>query len=162
MVEASNPSADVPVDSLPPSCNAQNSEDGNGSGRLRALSTELKESNPPLGMWSATAHASSKAPTLGESPRGSYGHAGWDAEGQQRQRGSSISGNEASGTGPVRKNTSTSIPGSPLDKAATREPRIEEKTVENEGVAGSSNGGGKPSDQAYAAPISAQARLISS
>ena len=42
------------------------------------------ESHVPLGMWQATGEAVSRAPSLAEIRRGSFGSNGWDGEGQRR------------------------------------------------------------------------------
>ena len=84
-------------------------------------------------MWAATAEASSKAPTLGEIRRGSYGHAGWDAHGQHRERRDSTSGADKPGL--FRRSTQNSAQGSTLDRAPTHEATIDEggPTAEDDG-----------------------------
>lgn len=44
------------------------------------------EANPPPGMWAATGQAASKAPSLADIRRGSYGSEGWNDGLQQRNR----------------------------------------------------------------------------
>ena len=54
-----------------------------GSSFARAFAN----SNPPLGMWQATAEVSSKIPTLPEIRDGAFAHDGWNHEGQMEYRG---------------------------------------------------------------------------
>lgn len=53
------------------------------SSRIRSASIKLMEANPPPGMWAATGSVASKAPSLVDIRRGSFGSEGWD---EQRQR----------------------------------------------------------------------------
>ena len=56
-------------------------ERGSSFGRAFALS------NPPLGMWQATAEVSAKIPTLPEIRDGAFANDGWNHEGQMEYRG---------------------------------------------------------------------------
>ncbi|ERF73958.1 hypothetical protein EPUS_05381 [Endocarpon pusillum Z07020] len=64
----------------------------NGSGpprrrRTTSLTESFLSSNPPYGMWQATAEVASKIPTLGEIRKGSFCADGWTEEGQMEERG---------------------------------------------------------------------------
>ncbi|KAJ9630819.1 hypothetical protein H2203_001344 [Taxawa tesnikishii (nom. ined.)] len=50
---------------------------------IRSASMRLMEVDPPPGMWAATANATSKAPTISEIRRGSFGHGGWAEAAQE-------------------------------------------------------------------------------
>ncbi|KAL6708350.1 hypothetical protein ACN47E_003274 [Coniothyrium glycines] len=60
----------------------------NVSNRIRTASLKLIEANPPPGMWAATGQTVSKAPSLADIRRGSFGSDGWDEQ-TQRNRASS-------------------------------------------------------------------------
>ncbi|KAL9028515.1 MAG: hypothetical protein Q9196_003123, partial [Gyalolechia fulgens] len=64
----------------------ESSQEGSSStsGRLRSASMKFLESDPPPGMWHATADALAKAPLPTEIRRGSYSRNGWDGEMQRR------------------------------------------------------------------------------
>lgn len=66
------------------------------AGRLRSASKKFESSSPPVGMWDATASIASKAPSLADIRRGSFGSDGWSEEGQlkERRRRSSQAGDE--------------------------------------------------------------------
>jgi hypothetical protein len=55
--------------------------------RTGSLSQAFLESNPPLGMWQATAEIGSKIPTLPEIRNGAFADEGWTHEGQMEHRG---------------------------------------------------------------------------
>ncbi|EXJ58989.1 hypothetical protein A1O7_06420 [Cladophialophora yegresii CBS 114405] len=55
--------------------------------RTGSLSKSFLESNPPLGMWQATAEIGSKIPTLPEIRNGAFADEGWTHEGQMEHRG---------------------------------------------------------------------------
>ncbi|KIW67592.1 hypothetical protein PV04_06830 [Phialophora macrospora] len=55
--------------------------------RTGSLSKAFLESNPPLGMWQATAEIGSKIPTLPEIRNGAFADEGWTHEGQMEHRG---------------------------------------------------------------------------
>jgi hypothetical protein len=52
-----------------------------------SIGSAFMNSNPPLGMWQATAEVASKIPTLADIKSGSFGHDGWSHEGQMERRG---------------------------------------------------------------------------
>ena len=58
--------------------------DSTTSSRIRSASLRFLESSPPSGMWHATGSVLAQAPTPLEIRRGSFGHSGWDEEGQRR------------------------------------------------------------------------------
>jgi hypothetical protein len=97
---------------LPPSPSAARraSVSSVSANRIRGLSQRFMESSPPLGMWAATGETISKAPSLAEIRRGSYGTAGWDAEGQRRNSVTSVGGKRTS----VSRGSSLQSPGAPL------------------------------------------------
>ncbi|MCJ1365117.1 hypothetical protein MMC16_004237 [Acarospora aff. strigata] len=55
------------------------------SSRLRGASITFMESSPPLGMWQAAGEVASKAPSLAEIRRGSFGRSGWSEDGQRAE-----------------------------------------------------------------------------
>lgn len=61
--------------------------------RIRTASIKLMEANPPPGMWAATGTSASKAPSLADIRRGSYGSDGWN-EHHQRHRATSRASQE--------------------------------------------------------------------
>lgn len=68
---------------------------------VRAASIKLMESRPPPGMWAATANSASKAPSLADIRRGSFGSEGWNTESQRQRAGSKSSiGEERRGMSP--------------------------------------------------------------
>lgn len=56
------------------------------SSRIRSASIKLMEADPPPGMWAATGSAASKAPSLVDIRRGSFGSDGWDDNRQREHR----------------------------------------------------------------------------
>ncbi|KAF2878246.1 hypothetical protein BDV95DRAFT_15910 [Massariosphaeria phaeospora] len=64
------------------STNASNTSVTN---RVRTASIKLMEASPPTGMWAATGTVASKAPTLAEIRRGSFGSSGWNEEPQRHK-----------------------------------------------------------------------------
>ena len=66
------------------------------------------ESHVPLGMWQATGEVASKAPTLAEIRRGSFGSNGWDGEGQRRNSAISESRRSLSRSSSAQSPTITS------------------------------------------------------
>ena len=64
------------------------------SSRIRSASTKLMEADPPPGMWAATGSAASKAPSLVDIRRGSFGSEGWDEQRQKEHRRGSQESNE--------------------------------------------------------------------
>jgi hypothetical protein len=64
------------------------------------------EANPPPGMWAATGTTASKAPSLVDIRRGSYGSEGWHEETQRRRAGSRTS-QEKKRVEPSRKTSDT-------------------------------------------------------
>ncbi|KAH4132706.1 hypothetical protein HBI25_190180 [Parastagonospora nodorum] len=61
------------------------------SNRVRTASLKLMEANPPPGMWAATGATASKAPSLADIRRGSYGSEGWSEDTQRKRAGSRTS-----------------------------------------------------------------------
>jgi hypothetical protein len=55
--------------------------------RNSSFAQAFLNSNPPLGMWQATAEVSSKIPTLPEIRNGAFAADGWSHEGQMERRG---------------------------------------------------------------------------
>ncbi|TVY68727.1 hypothetical protein LSUE1_G008127 [Lachnellula suecica] len=55
-------------------------------GRLRSVSKNFQESNPPTGFMIATGTIASSLPSVGDIRRGSYGSDGWTGEGQVREK----------------------------------------------------------------------------
>lgn len=64
------------------------------SSRIRTASIKLMEADPPPGMWAATGSAASKAPSLKDIRRGSFGSEGWDDNRQREHRRGSQEGND--------------------------------------------------------------------
>src|SRR5690242_6480198 len=64
------------------------------SSRIRSASIKLMEADPPPGMWAATGSVASKAPSLVDIRRGSYGSEGWDDNRQREHRRGSQGSNE--------------------------------------------------------------------
>lgn len=62
------------------STNASNTSVGN---RIRTASIKLMETNPPPGFMAATGSVTSKAPSLSDIRKGSYGSGGWSDEPQR-------------------------------------------------------------------------------
>lgn len=87
------------------------------SSRIRTASIKLMEASPPAGMWAATGSVASKAPSLAEIRRGSFGSGGWNEESQRHTAERRASQSEEGG----RRRTS-STPGSPGRPNATRAP----------------------------------------
>lgn len=89
------PPSDKPVDassrdqSRRPSITSGLSKVGSTRTRTRtgSLRQSFLESNPPLGMWQATAEVGSKIPTLPEIRNGAFADEGWTHEGQMEHRG---------------------------------------------------------------------------
>ncbi|KAF2198136.1 hypothetical protein GQ43DRAFT_379395 [Delitschia confertaspora ATCC 74209] len=71
--------------------------------RLRSASLKLIEATPPPGMWAATSHAASKAPSLSEIRKGSFSTFGWNHERQRMERQGSGSENGGKRSGPSRR-----------------------------------------------------------
>ncbi|CAO2648419.1 Nn.00g076860.m01.CDS01 [Neocucurbitaria sp. VM-36] len=61
------------------------------SSRLRTASIKLMEATPPPGMWAATGTTASKAPSLSDIRKGSFGSEGWNEETQRKRAGSRAS-----------------------------------------------------------------------
>jgi hypothetical protein len=61
------------------------------SNRVRTASIKLMEANPPPGMWAATGTTTSKAPSLADIRRGSFGSDGWNEDTQRKRAGSRTS-----------------------------------------------------------------------
>jgi hypothetical protein len=61
------------------------------SSRIRSASIKLMEANPPPGMWAATGATASKAPSLADIRRGSFGSEGWNEHTQRKRAGSRAS-----------------------------------------------------------------------
>ena len=64
------------------------------SSRIRSVSIKLMEADPPPGMWAATGSTVSKAPSLVDIRRGSFGSEGWDERRQRDHRRGSQDSNE--------------------------------------------------------------------
>lgn len=64
------------------------------SSRIRTASIKLMEADPPPGMWAATGSAASKAPSLKDIRRGSFGSEGWDDNKQREHRRGSQGNND--------------------------------------------------------------------
>lgn len=64
------------------------------SSRIRSASIKLMDADPPPGMWAATGSVASKAPSLVDIRRGSYGSEGWDERKQREHRRGSQESNE--------------------------------------------------------------------
>ncbi|KAF3000864.1 hypothetical protein E8E13_007480 [Curvularia kusanoi] len=56
------------------------------SSLIRTASMKLMDADPPPGMWAATGSAASKAPSLVDIRRGSFGSGGWDESRQREYR----------------------------------------------------------------------------
>lgn len=61
---------------------------------IRTASLKLMDADPPAGMWAATGSAASKAPSLVDIRRGSFGSEGWDESRQREHRRGSQGSNE--------------------------------------------------------------------
>lgn len=92
-VRDANASPDSPKTRQRTSTNASTA-----SSRLRAASIKLMEASPPPGMWAATGQTASKAPSLSDIRRGSFGSEGWNEELQRKRAGSRASQGETSPT----------------------------------------------------------------
>ncbi|UPX18385.1 uncharacterized protein EKO05_0008687 [Ascochyta rabiei] len=64
------------------------------SSRIRSASIKLMNADPPPGMWAATGGVASKAPSLVDIRRGSFGSEGWDEQRQREHRRGSQESNE--------------------------------------------------------------------
>ncbi|KAF2826441.1 hypothetical protein CC86DRAFT_29866 [Ophiobolus disseminans] len=80
------------------------------SNRIRTASIKLMEANPPPGMWAATGATASKAPSLKDIRRGSFGSDGWNEETQRHRAGSRTSQDER-----IRAPRRTSAAVSPME-----------------------------------------------
>jgi len=81
---------------------------------LQSASIKFLESNPPSGMWQATGEVASKAPSLAEIRRGSFGNSGWSEEGQRAEyeRRNSTTSEEGSLRRRFSRTNSAKSPGS--------------------------------------------------
>ncbi|KAF1844759.1 uncharacterized protein K460DRAFT_283662 [Cucurbitaria berberidis CBS 394.84] len=64
------------------------------SSRIRTASIKLMGATPPPGMWAATGATASKAPSLSDIRKGSFGTEGWCEETQRKRAGSRTSQGE--------------------------------------------------------------------
>jgi hypothetical protein len=87
------------------------------SGRIRTASIKLMEASPPAGMWAATGSVASKAPSLSEIRRGSFGSEGWNEQSQRHTAERRASQTDEGGR--RRKSSTSDSPGRPN---ATRAP----------------------------------------
>lgn len=96
--------------------------------RIRTASIKLMEANPPPGMWAATGSVASKAPSLVDIRRGSFGSEGWD---EQRQREHRRGSQDKSENPADNKKASSAIAGvDPFPALTEARPSLE--TRENE------------------------------
>ncbi|KAF2033487.1 hypothetical protein EK21DRAFT_86280 [Setomelanomma holmii] len=102
------------------------------SGRIMSASIKLMEANPPPGMWAATGSTASKAPSLSDIRRGSFGSDGWNDD-TQRARASSRTSQEEKMRSTRRTSATTSpMEGSEPFPAVTEEPTREQPSYEAE------------------------------
>ncbi|KAF2710969.1 hypothetical protein K504DRAFT_500904 [Pleomassaria siparia CBS 279.74] len=87
------------------------------SSRIRTASIKLMEASPPPGMWAATGSVASKAPSLAEIRRGSFGSSGWNEQSQRHIAERRASQNEEGG-----KRRTTPTPDSPSRPSNNRAP----------------------------------------
>jgi hypothetical protein len=98
-----NPSA--PTDSPTNAQRNRTSTDASTtSNRIRTASIKLMEATPPAGMWAATGATVSKAPSLKDIRRGSFGAEGWNHETQRKRAGSRTSNEDRA------RNASAAVP----------------------------------------------------
>jgi hypothetical protein len=90
-----------PSDATDPTRSRGQSNSSSLQGRIRSASKNFAESNPPTGMWIATAQVASSIPSIAEVRRGSFTADGWSGEGQaiEKQRRQSLSRRGSSQTG---------------------------------------------------------------
>jgi uncharacterized membrane protein len=79
------------------------------SSRIRTASIKLMEANPPPGMWAATGSVASRAPSLADIRRGSFGSDGWDEQRQRLDRRSSQGSERADRPSNQRKGSSNQL-----------------------------------------------------
>jgi hypothetical protein len=84
------------------------------------------EANPPPGMWAATGSTASKAPSIADIRRGSFGSDGWN-ENTQRKRASTRTSQEERAK-PSRK-TSTGTVVTPLEGGSEPFPAVTEEDM---------------------------------
>lgn len=114
-----------------PTARRRGSTSASATSRLRSASLKLMDANPPPGMWAATGSTASKAPSLADIRRGSFGSDGWNEE-TQRKRASSRTSLEAGNKSPRwdRANISPLEGGSEPFPAVTEEPTREQNSGE--------------------------------
>ncbi|KAF1926745.1 uncharacterized protein M421DRAFT_422343 [Didymella exigua CBS 183.55] len=88
------PQPDALNDSSKGKEHARTSTNASTSSRIRSASIKLMEADPPPGMWAATGSVASKAPSLVDIRRGSFGPDGWDEQKQREHRRGSQGGTE--------------------------------------------------------------------
>ena len=86
--------------------------------RLRRASTRIIDSNPPSGMWHATGHVISKAPTVKDIRHGRFSHGGWSVEGQRTR---SYTGSTSESPTTVTTPAAVDVPRSILEVSTERE-----------------------------------------
>jgi hypothetical protein len=105
------------------------------SNRIRTASIKLMEANPPPGMWAATGATASKAPSLADIRRGSFGSDGWNEETQRQRAGSRTSQEDR-----MRPSRRTSAAVSPLEGGTEPFPAVtEEDTRDHQPVSPARN-----------------------
>jgi hypothetical protein len=82
------------------------------------------EANPPPGMWAATGTTVSKAPSLADIRRGSFGSDGWNEETQRKRAGSRTSHEDR-----MRPSRRTSAAVSPLEGGTEPFPAVTEENT---------------------------------
>ncbi|KAF1917982.1 hypothetical protein BDU57DRAFT_445626 [Ampelomyces quisqualis] len=92
------------------------------SSRIRTASIKLMEANPPPGMWAATGTTVSRAPSLADIRRGSFGSDGWNEETQRKRAGTRGSQEEK-----MRPSRKTSAAVSPLEGGTEPFPAVTEE-----------------------------------
>lgn len=97
----SNPTSASPTTPARRSRTSTNASTSSVTSRVRTASIKFMEASPPPGMWAATGNAASKAPTLAEIRRGSFGSSGWNEENQRYKAERRASQSEEGGSRPV-------------------------------------------------------------
>lgn len=95
------------------------------SSRIRSASIKLMEANPPPGMWAATGSVASKAPSLVDIRRGSFGSEGWDEQRQREHRRGSQESSERPANS--RKGSSAKLGVEPFPALTEERPSFESR-----------------------------------
>jgi hypothetical protein len=94
------------------------------SNRIRTASIKLMEANPPPGMWAATGSTASKAPSLADIRRGSFGSDGWNEETQRKRADTRTSQEER-----TRPSRTSSTVVTPLEGGSEPFPAVTEEDM---------------------------------